>query len=134
MTGTLTILDDEYVGLWYHPETGIVHHRICGYLLPGVFRKLLTASAELLETHRATKYLSDDRSNVVVAPEDVEWADENWYPRAIKAGLKRWALVLPATTVGTVQARTILEDRRKRGLEVEGFDSVEAAMTWLRSA
>lgn len=130
---TLTILDDEHVSLWYHPETGIVHHRIHKYLVPGVFRKLLTAGAEVLEKHGATKYLSDDRSNVVVAPDDIKWADENWYPRVRKAGLKHWALVLPSTMVGSVQARTILEDRRKQGLDVEGFDSIEAAMAWLQS-
>jgi hypothetical protein len=128
----VTILDDEHMSLWYHPESGIVHHRIQKYLVQGGFRKLLTAGAELLETHRATKYLSDDRSNVVVDPEDVKWADENWYPRVIKAGLKRWALVLPSTTVGTLQAKTILQDRRNRGLEVEGFSSLEPAMAWLQ--
>lgn len=129
----VTVLDDEYVSLWYHPEAGIVHHRIHKYLVPGVFRKLLTAGAEQLEVHGATKYLSDDRSNVVVAPEDVQWADENWYPRVVKAGLRRWALVLPSTIVGTVQARAILEKRRIQGLDVEGFDSIEAAMAWLQS-
>jgi hypothetical protein len=87
---TVTILDDEYMGLWYHPGTGVVHHRIKNYLVQGGFRKLLSASAEPLETHRATKYLSDDRNNVVVDPEDVKWADDNWYPRVIKAGLKHW--------------------------------------------
>jgi hypothetical protein len=129
---TLTILDDDYMSLWYHPETGIVHHRIKKYLVQGGFRKLLGASAELLEVHRAIKYLSDDRNNVVVDPEDIKWAEDHWYPRAIKAGLKRWALVLPSTMVGTLQARSILEDRRKRGLDVEGCESVEAAMAWLQ--
>jgi hypothetical protein len=130
---TATILDDEYMSLWYHPETGIVHHRIHKYLVQGGFRKLLTASAEVLEANRATKYLSDDRTNVVVDPEDVKWADDNWYPRAIKAGLRHWALVLPSTMVGSLQARTILESRRKQGLDVEGFDSIETAMAWLQT-
>ncbi len=129
---TVTILDDEYMSLWYHPETGIVHHRIKGYLVQGGFRKLLNASAELVETHRATRYLSDDRQNVVVDPEDIKWADDNWYPRVFKAGLKRWALVLPATMVGTLQAKSILETRRKQGLEAEGFDRIEAALAWLQ--
>jgi hypothetical protein len=130
---TVTMIDDEYVSLWYHPETGIVHHKIHKYLVPGVFEKLLTAGAELLESHGATKYLSDDRSNVVVAPDDIKWAEENWYPRVSKAGLRHWALVLPSTMVGTVQARAIVEERRKKGLDVEGFDTIEAAMTWLQS-
>jgi hypothetical protein len=129
---TVTIFDDEYMSLWYHPETGIVHHRINSYLVRGGFRKLLTASADLLETHRATRYLSDDRKNIVVDPEDIKWADDNWYPRVTKAGLKHWALVLPSTVVGTLQANSILERRRSQGLDVQGFDSVEAATAWLQ--
>lgn len=129
---TLAIFDDEYMSLWYHPETGIVHHRINSYLVHGGFRKLLTASADLLEAHRATRYLSDDRNNIVVDPADIKWADDNWYPRVIKAGLKHWALVLPSTIVGTLQANSILERRRSQGLDVQGFGSVEAATAWLQ--
>ncbi len=130
---TVTVFDDERMSLWYHPETGIVHHRIKGYLPPGDFRKLLSASAELLETRRASKYVSDDRSNVVVDPEDIKWADDHWYPRVAKAGLKHWALVLPSTMVGTLQAKSILEARRKQGLDVEGFGRLEDALAWLQS-
>jgi hypothetical protein len=130
---TVTILDDEHMSLWYHPDTGIVHHRINGYLPQGGFRRLLNASAELLETHGATKYVSDDQRNVVVDPDDIKWADDNWYPRVIKAGLKRWALVLPGTMVGTLQAKSVLETRRKQGLDVEGFERIEAALAWLEA-
>jgi hypothetical protein len=130
---TAAILDDEYMSLRYYPESGIVHHQIKSYLLQGGFRKLLSASADLLETHRATKYLSDDRSNVVVDPEDIRWADDMWYPRVAKAGLKHWALVLPSTMVGTLQAKAILDKRRRQGLDVEAFDRIEDAMAWLRS-
>ncbi len=129
---TVTVLDDEYMGLWYYPETGIVHHRIKKFLPQGGFRKLLSASAELLETHRATKYVSDDRSNVVVDPEDIKWADDNWYPRVAMAGLKHWALVLPVTMVGTVQTKSVVATRRRQGLEVESFGSLEDALAWLR--
>lgn len=130
---TVTVFDDEYMSLWYYPETGIVHHRIKGYLPQGGFRKLLNASADLVETHRASKYVSDDRSNVVVDPDDTRWADDHWYPRVAKAGLKHWALVMPSTIVGTVQGKSILETRRRQGLDVEGFGGVEDALAWLRS-
>jgi hypothetical protein len=130
---TITVLDDEYATLWYHPEGGIVHHKLHKYPMPGVFQRLLTASAELFETHHATKYLSDDQSNVVVDPRDIKWADANWYPRVIKAGLRHWALVVPSNLVGTMQSKTIVEERRKRGLDVQAFDSDVAAMAWLRS-
>lgn len=33
--------------------------------------------------------------------------------------------------VGTLQAKSILAKRRRQGLDVEHFDSVEDAMAWL---
>lgn len=130
---TETVFDDEFMSLWYYPDTGVVHHRIKGYLPQGGFRKLLDASAELLEKYRASKYVSDDRDNVVVDPDDIRWADDHWYPRVAKAGLRHWALVLPSTMVGTLQAKSILETRRRQGLDVEGFGRLEDAMAWLQS-
>jgi hypothetical protein len=127
----VTILDDQGASLWYHPESGVVHHKLHAFPASGLFRKLLEASAELVEKHHAAKYLSDDRDNLVVDPEDIKWAEQNWYPRVVKAGLRRWALVMPSSVVGTLQAKGIIEHRRRQGLEVEGFDNVEAAMAWL---
>jgi hypothetical protein len=129
----VTVLEDEYASLWYHPEKRIVHHKIHKYLAPGVFQKLLNAGAEQIEKNGAQKFLSDDRANTVVDPQDIKWADDHWYPRVTRAGLKHWALVLPKTTVGTLQLERIVRDRRKRGLDVEAFDNVEAAMAWLDS-
>jgi hypothetical protein len=77
----MTVLDDEYATLWYHPEEKVVHHQIHEFLVPGVFEKLLSTGADLMEGHGARKWLSDDRANVVVSPEDLKWADDHWAPR-----------------------------------------------------
>jgi len=125
------ILDDEYESLWYHPEEKVVHHKIKGFLRQGMFEKLLSAGAELMEKHGARKWLSDDRSNVVVSPEDIEWADEVWFPRVRKAGFEYWAVVVPSLTVGAVQLKNLQARRREQGVTVELFETVEAAMAWL---
>jgi hypothetical protein len=130
---TLTVIDDEYVTLWYHPEEKVVHHKIHRFLVPGVFEKLLSAGAQLLEAHGASKWLSDDRMNVVVSPEDLEWSDTVWAPRVLKAGFKHWAIVVPSQAVAELQMKALRAKRRKQGLEVEMFESVEQAMAWLKS-
>ncbi len=129
----VTILDDEDASLWYHPGTNIVHHRMKRFLAPGVFRKLLTAGAELMEKHGATKWLSDDRDNVVSAPEDLKWADEVWYPRVLKAGFKHWAIVVPARAVAAMQIHLLKAKRLKDGIEVETFETAQDALAWLES-
>jgi hypothetical protein len=128
-----TILDDEYATLWYHPEEKVVHHQIHKFLVPGVFEKLLSSGAELMEQHRATKWLSDDRNNVVVSPEDLKWADEQWLPRVRKAGFRHWAIVAPANVVASMQMKALQAKRRRENIEVLMFESVEEAMAWLAS-
>ena len=130
---TETIIDDEFVTLWYHPDQKVIHHKIHKFLVPGVFERLLSTGAELMEKRGAVKWLSDDRNNVVVAPEDREWSDKTWAPRVMKAGFKYWAIVVPSQAVAELQMRALRAKRQKQGLAVEMFETVEAAMAWLTS-
>jgi hypothetical protein len=84
-----------------------------------------------MEQHGARKWLSDDRNNVVVAPEDIKWADEVWFPRVKRAGFEYWAVVVPSLTVGAVQLKNLQTKRRAQGVTVELFETIEAAMAWL---
>ncbi len=129
----VVILDDEYVSLWYHPESKIIHHEMKRFLVPGVLRKLLTAGVELMEERGATKWLSDDRKNTVAIPEDLKWADEVWHPRVAKAGFRYWAIVKPMTEVAAMQMKDVQARRKKEGIEVERFETVEDALAWLQS-
>lgn len=128
-----TILDDEYFTLWFHPDAKVVHHKIHKFLVPGVMEKLLGAGAELMEAHGAVKWLSDDRQNVVVSPEDLKWSDTVWLPRVLKAGFRYWAIVVPAQAVAEMQMKTLQAKHRKQDITVEMFDTVEDAMAWLAS-
>ncbi len=129
------ILDDEYVSLWYDPQGKIVHHKMKQFLIPGVFRRLLAADAELMERHGAKKLLSDDQANPVIAPDDINWADEEWFPRVRKAGFEYWAIVVSKTApaVVTMQLKKLQGQRRGQGVTVELFETVEAARAWLES-
>ncbi len=129
----ITILDDEDMSLWYHPDTKIVHHKIKRFLRPGGLRKLLEAVADGLEKHGATKWLGDDRLNPVSPAEDVDWASNVWDSRAREAGLKYWAIVVPSTAVAAMQVQNLQELHGARGLTVKGFETVEDAQAWLES-
>jgi hypothetical protein len=129
----VTLLDDENASLWYHPEAKIVHHRIHRFLGTGMFQKLLQAGVECLEQHGATKWLSDDEASVVIAPEDIAWADRVWARRVIASGLKYWAIVNPATAVASLQMRKLVAEYRARGVTVELHETPADALKWLES-
>lgn len=133
MPPPITLIDDEFVSLWYHVDAKVVHHKIKTFLTPGVFERLLSTGADVLEKHGVKKWLSDDRNNVVIAPEDMKWADAVWHPRVQMAGFRYWAIVVPSMAVGALQLKSVLQKRRKQGLIVELFETVDEAMAWLRS-
>lgn len=129
----ITIIDDEKRSLYYHPGARIVHHKIKRGLVGSDFRDLLSKGADCLEEQHARKWLSDDRENTIVAPEDNEWGDREWAPRVIKAGFKYWAIVVPASAVGSLQMQRLADEYRDRGVTVQDFDNLEAALAWLES-
>jgi hypothetical protein len=130
---TITIIDEEKRSLFYHPGSEVVHHKMRNGVVGSDFRDLLSRGADWLEKNGARKWLSDDRDNTIVAPEDYEWGDTHWAPRVIRAGFKYWAIVVPASAVGSLQMRRFATEYRERGVTVSVFDNPEAALVWLES-
>jgi len=134
MSSTIVAVDNEHARVCFHAATRIVHHEFKQFIHGERLRAALTAGAELLEQHRATKWLSDDRKNGALPGADGEWARTVWYPRVLRAGWKHWAVVLPENVVGQMNLRRFVEDYRKDGLDVAVFVDPDEAMRWLAGA
>ena len=130
---TVTILDNPYATLWFHPEKGIVHHQIHQFISGQAFRELLMTGSDVLQKHKATKWLSDDRSNSVLRPEDVEWSHQHWFPQTALAGWKFWAIVRPEKMVGQVTMKNLAATYGNYGITSKSFTDPKDAMWWLES-
>ena len=128
----ITIIDEAHMALFFHPEHRIVHHEIRTQLPEGEFQKLLSAGVELMIKHKAEKWLSDDHKQHHITPEDNDWGDRFWAPRAIEAGFKFWAVVPPAKGLGKIQLRRFVEENAARGVTAETFSTYESALEWLK--
>jgi hypothetical protein len=93
-------LKGEFVSVWIHSQEGIVHDEIHKEVQGEVFRTALNTGVTLMETYSATKWLSDDRRNGPLNTSDSDWARDDWFPRALAAGWKYWAVVLPELIIG----------------------------------
>ena len=129
----ITIIDNEYASLWFYPESRIVHHQIHKFMRKGLYQELVTAGVECLEKHSATKWLSDNRGNPVVRHQDIHWATTVSLPRAMRAGFKYWAIVMPAKEIGKMQMRELIDELGGRGIAVKAFADPDDAMRWLES-
>jgi hypothetical protein len=129
----ITLMQNEHVTLWYHPEDRIVHHRFEKNADSASHRAMLLKGAECLEERHAGKWLSDDRNHVVVREEDAVWGQQVWTPRVIRAGFRFWAIVLPVAAIGKLNLKRLAEEHAKLGVTVKTFTDTDAAFAWLRS-
>lgn len=130
---TTTILDNEFVTMWYYPEDKIIHHQFHKFMFGQPFRDALNAGAEIFEKYGANKWLSDDRNNNAIPPDDAEWSKQTWTPRVMKAGWKYWALIMPEKAIGAMNMQRFVKDFSERGLTVKIFSNPDEALQWLKS-
>ena len=124
-------IDNEYVTLLYNPEAAVVHHAFHQLPRSACFRETLTSGCELMRRNGGAKWLSDDRRIVALTPDDSQWLVAVWYPMAVAAGWKHWAVVRSEKVVGRLNLRQWVERYTGFGLNVRVFDDPTQAMEWL---
>jgi hypothetical protein len=130
---TVTILDTPQITMWYHPEKKIVHHQMHKYTFGPTFRDALMKGVEIMQKNRARKWLSDDRLNPVLKPEDNEWAISDWAPKVIAVGWKYWAIVLPESVINKMRMENNAKVFAEKGVTVQFFQDPDEALEWLES-
>jgi hypothetical protein len=127
------ILSSEYVTLVFYTQYKIVHHTFHKPIAGPAFREVLARGVELFERRHANKWLSDDRANGALHPEDGKWAMEIWSKRAVAAGWKYWAIVMPDAALGRANMRRFIREYGDQGVKVSIFGSPEDALAWLKN-
>ena len=95
------------------------------------FEELLDAEIRALQQHRGSRVLADCRQQKVLNPADQERANKEWLPRALAAGLKRFAVVLPKSGLAEMNIRDALGKVPDAALKVAYFATVEEGKAWL---
>lgn len=97
-------------------------------------RKSLDIGLEVLIKYKATKWLSDNRNMISIrSQEDYEWINNNWTPRALKAGWKKWALIQPKSALTAMAEKQFVDFFASNGIEVKIFETPEDGYKWLES-
>jgi hypothetical protein len=95
------------------------------------FAALLDAEIHALRKHHGSRLLADCRRQKVLNPADQDRANLVWLPLALAAGLKRFAVVLPASVLAEVNLKDSLGKAPAGALDVAYFATVEEAREWL---
>jgi hypothetical protein len=128
----ITLHDSPTISVWCYPEARIIHHRMHGHCFGQALRAGLYAGTEGMRAHGATGWLSDDRANGPLAPDEETWAAHEWFPATKAAGWTTWALVKPRSAIGQLSMNRFVKLYESLGITAQFFVDPAAALAWLR--
>ena len=125
--------DDQWLSVSWNGE-----HR-CIYALWKGFAKsheLRAGGEKILRAVRARHadaLVSDNRRLVGLGRADQDWFSETWTGEAVRAGLRRIAVVLPPQGFGRYDSEDVLGRIGNRDFVTHAFDSLPEALEWIAS-
>lgn len=103
-----------------------------GWATAEEFAALLDAEVRALKEHGGTCVLADCRLQRVLSADVQVRANQEWVPRVVEAGLKKFAVVLPLSDLAASHLQERLNEVPPSAFEVAYFTTVEGAQEWLR--
>lgn len=134
----LTLLEEQQVASIFHqPDLNalvVVWNK--GVIRSEHYRNLQNRATEFAEIHQIKHWLNNEVDLEVVAPDDLKWAFEEWFPNSVeKLGMKRRvALVVSKRFYTEVGTSNLIQTFGKQGEEAvfKRFKEVGAAYEWLK--
>ena len=133
----MPFIDESFVKIDWDEQNQCIVADWKGIGRGGAYRAALDKSLELVKKHKARRWLGIMlEANGVMAPEDAAWLKDDWFPRLLAAGGRRFAVVLPGPALSALQLNRI-----KREIDAgkpdpnaflnRYFDNVADARKWL---
>lgn len=97
------------------------------------FRQGLEKGLELLTKKMTGRWLADMRRMGVISIADQKWSNEDWFPRAVKGGIRFMALVMPTSVVTGMGVKNIMNQVGNIPIETRYFDNTDEALAWLKT-
>ena len=102
-----------------------------GFVQGAGFREGLDTGLKTLADHKGYRWLADLRQIGVISQADQKWSNEDWFPRAIQAGVTRMALVIPHSALARMAVNQVMSKAEGIGLVTHHFDSTDDARKWI---
>jgi hypothetical protein len=96
------------------------------------FRRVQNAGIELLRQKGTHKWIADIRNLGPITPADAKFSSDDWFPRALAAGMRWMALVVPKKIVTKMTMKLTMNKVQDTRLVTAYFDELEEARAWLR--
>lgn len=115
----------------WDPACRAAHIEWQGWADPTEFAAANDAVIVALTEHRSSRALGDLRKMKAIQQSNQDWAQQEWLPRVLAAGLTRMALVIAESGLAMMNVESILSRVPGTKLDVGYFATIEEARAWL---
>ena len=131
----MVFFQQPYADIVYEEAKKLVIVTYKKYLSSEQLREVYEKTLECTINYGATKILNDASTFVTIKAADQEWISSNYVSRIVHTKIKKIATVLPDNMIQKQVLNKIESDVDKTRLpfESQNFQSLEAAMQWLRN-
>ncbi|WP_333819197.1 hypothetical protein [Ohtaekwangia sp.] len=134
----MKLFEEKYGIVEYDASIPCIVLTVSGFMTSEQFRFLLNKGLEHYITkkkdHDKLLWVADTRKHAVHSDEDMRWVADDWNPRALAAGLRYMAFVLPENVFGDLTLKKYAQHTEKRNddLVMEMFGDLQAAKAWCK--
>jgi hypothetical protein len=124
-------LNEPWLSIHWDRERRCVRAEFKGFTNSVEFRAGTLKILDAVRNRSARGLLSDNRGLEGVGEADQLWLRDTWMPEAVKAGIRRIAVVVAHHGAGKIASEEIIGRFGKTEFVTRTFDSVPTALTWL---
>jgi hypothetical protein len=133
LKGDVLIVNAQHLRIEWLEGEKVLKKTCTGYVPSDALRPAYEAVLACFQERKSTKVYSDNRQMWPTGRDDLEWIERDWLPRMLKTMWRSWAVLEPETSLGAMNVRRWISLYREHGIDVEVFQTEEAALAWLRS-
>ena len=78
-----------------------------------------------------SKLIADTSELKVIRQETQKWIENEWFPKAAQVGMKFIAFIISSDALGKMSTKSV--NRKSGGVEIQYFDNMNAARSWVIS-
>ena len=134
----MIVLNEKYGTLEYDKSVPCVTATFKGFMSSEQFRNFLNKGldvmAEKVKEHGKILWLADTSKHVIQPDSDTKWVADDWNPRALKAGIRHVAFVLPENVFGNASVKRYSDNNEKKDdkMVVRMFGDLQSAKKWFK--
>jgi hypothetical protein len=125
-------VDEPWLYMRWDSQSRSVIAEWKGFATNKEFQGAMTKAIDVHRERQAVCFVNDTRHMELVSDEDQRWIRYTWAPMAIKAGVKRIAVVLAKHGLSRMAIQGMFAGRRNTAEQLDSrtFDSLDEAMEW----